>query len=81
MNTPIFPLILDEQEIFLLYKSIVTARQYKEIEFEETRNNWHTHSPAFSEMQLLEEIAQAAITIIAGSLRFCTSWIMANKLQ
>ena len=38
MNTPIFPLILDEQEIFLLYKSIVTARQYKEIEFEETKD-------------------------------------------
>ena len=31
-------LILDEQETFLLYKSIVSARQYKEIEFEEIRN-------------------------------------------
>ena len=42
-------------------------------------NKWHTRSPAFGEMQLLEEIAQAAIAIIAGNDAFLLQIAIVNR--
>ncbi len=38
MKAPFHILILDDQETFLLYKSIVESIQYNEIEFENTKD-------------------------------------------
>jgi hypothetical protein len=38
MTPQIHTLILEGQETFLLYKAIVETRQYKEIEYEDTKD-------------------------------------------